>query len=474
MSRIALSVVNLVALVAATAGAAQAPATIRLDSRVLHETRAIDVALPASYASGERHYPVLLVLDGESLFPVAAALARFYAAVGQLPEMIVVGIPNTDRTRDLSPAAIAGFRPPPELGDTFGGAERFLGFLSDELLPYLDRTYRTVPMRSLVGHSIGGTFALFALARRPEVFTGYLVMEPAAWWNHEQEMTDARSVLQRPAARRARVVTVNGPGLGVDTTGWGGTTPMVRHISTAGGETHISMPVAGLMRGLRTMFADFLPTPWRPGTRPISMLDRFDSLSQRVGYDVTIPEETFGLVVRMSLDGRFFDDADRVLSRMEHTLGVSAESREFRARLARERGTPAPTGFVPLMIPAHRPTTQEAAAFLGRWESVRPVERGKHELEFRTAGDTVVVLSRFQPPGAPEPIESYWTMIQVTADGTLEVGSDWLHGVPALLVFRCRLLADGTMTVARETRGFVRHAGAPDDSEPLRYRRLSP
>jgi predicted alpha/beta superfamily hydrolase len=474
VSRILFSVVSVAAL-AAAGGAAQAPATARIDSRVLHETRTIDVALPASYATAAgRRYPVLVVLDGESLFPVAAALTRFYAAVGQLPEMIVIGIPNTDRTRDLSPPPVAGFRPPPELGETFGGAERFLGFLSDELLPYLDRTYRTVPMRTLVGHSIGGTFALFALARRPEVFTGYLVMEPAAWWNHEKEVTDAHSALQQPAARRARVVMVNGPGLGVDTTGWGGSTPLVRHINTSGGETHVSMPVAGLMQGLRTMFADFLPTPWRPGTRPIAMLDRFDSLSQRVGYDVTIPHETFGLVVRMSLDGRFFDDADRVLNRMEHALGVSAESREFRARLAQERGTPVPAGFVPLVMPAHRPTAQEAAAFLGRWESMSLVERGKHELEFRAAGDTVVAFNRYLPPGAPEPIESYWTMIQVTPDGTLEVGSDWLHGVPALLVFRCRVLADGTMTVARETRGFARPAEAPNDSEPLRYRRLSP
>lgn len=467
-----LAFANLIG-VAATA-AAQAPASARISSRALGETRTIDIGLPASYGTAaDRRYPVLVVLDGESHFWLATALTRFYAGVGQLPEMIVIGIPNTDRTRDLSPPPVAGFQPPPELGDTFGGADRFLTFLADEVLPFVDREYRTVPMRTLVGHSIGGTFALYALARRPGFFTGYLVMEPAAWWNRGKEADDARAALRQPASRRDRVMTVNGPPLGIDTTAWGGTAPMVRQFTTTGHETHVSMPAAGIMMGLRAMFADFAPAPWRPGTRPIAMLDHLDALSQRVGYDVPVPALTYSLVVRMSLDGRFFDDADRVLTRMEQALGPTADSREFRDRLARERGQPTPAAFIPLVIPVRRPAPSQAAAFLGRWEAVGRVENGTHQLEFRAAGDTIIAVSRYQPPGAPEPIESYWTMIQVTSDGTLEVGSDWMHGVAALLVFRCRVGADGTMSATRETRGFVRPPGGPDDSAPLHYRRVA-
>ena len=78
----------------------------------------------------------------------------------------------------------------------------------------------------------------------------------------------------------------------VDTTQWGGTKPMVRQFRTTG-ETHASMALAGMMLGLRAMFADFLPMEWTPGTRPIAMLARYDSLAERVGYAVPIPPQAY-------------------------------------------------------------------------------------------------------------------------------------------------------------------------------------
>lgn len=460
---------------------AQAPDTAallrraRFESRILGEVRAIDVALPRGYAvNTDRRYPVLVVLDGETTTELAAALARFYASVGQLPEMIVVGIPNTDRTRDLSPAPVAGFTPPADLGDTFGGADRFLSFLADELLRWVDREYRTAPLRALIGHSVGGTFALYALAHRPEAFTGYVVMEPATWWNNQKEVRDAGDALAGTATRRARLMLVNAPIPGADTTHWGGDAPMVRQFSTTG-ETHVSMPAVGLTMALRAMFADFRPTPWRPGTRPIAMLERYDSLQQRVGYAPPIPEAAFTQVIRMSLDSRFFDDAETALARLERTMGASAESRRLRDRLAVERTQPPPAGFVPLEIPAHRPTAREAAAFLGRWEATGRVEGGTHRLDIRASGDTITVFSHAVYPGGGPPDEAYWPVIQVTADGTLEIGSPWLRGVAGLLVFKCWPSGDGTLVITRENRGFRQPSGpgAPDYSRPLVYRRLA-
>lgn len=468
-----LLLIAILALGAQTASGTplEAGMSFRIESRVLGETRVVDVALPTRYtATSDRRYPVLVVLDGESQFALATALTRFYASVGQLPDMIVVGVRNTDRNRDLSPAPVAGFQTPPGAGSSPGGADRFLTFLADELLPQVDREYRTVPMRTLVGHSLGGLFALYALAQRPDLFTGYLVMEPATWWNNQRELEDAKAALRRPAARRARVMMVNAPPLGLDTTHWGGAAPMIRNVHTEG-ETHASMPGAGLMRGLRGVFADFLPRPWVPGTKPIAMLARLDSLTERLGYAVPIPEQTYLLVIRMSLDGRFFDDADVVLSRLERTLGASAESRVYRERLARERGTPAPAGFIPLEIPERRPTARQAAAFLGRWELIGHLGGGgSHALEFRASSDTVIAHSRAQFPGMLD--EADWLVIQVTADGTLELGSPWMRGVPALMVFRCRVGEDGVMTAVRESRGFAPPGGPTDFGGTLRYRRV--
>jgi hypothetical protein len=248
----------------ATSGAQNAAGTpleigrsIRIDSRIMGEPRLLDVTLPRGYESGTARYPVLVVLDGEFEHEIAAAIARFYASTSQAPPMIVVGIRNTNRMRDMTPPPMPGFTVPPE-ADASGGADRFLAFLAEEVIPYVDRAYRTEPMRVLVGHSLGGLFALHALGKRPTLFTGYIVMEPAAWWNNQRELQAAREVLALPAARRARVMMVNTEPLGVDTTQCGGARPMVRHLETTG-ETHASMAAAGLLEALRTMFADFKP-----------------------------------------------------------------------------------------------------------------------------------------------------------------------------------------------------------------------
>ena len=441
--------------------------SFRLDSRLLGEPRVIDVALPAGYARNtERRYPVIVVLDGESEHEMAAATARFYATMAQLPQTIVVGIRNTDRGRDMTPAPVAGFRVPPEI-ETSGGADRFLSFIADELLPHLDRTYRTAPMRVLIGHSLGGLFALHALAQRPTLFTGYIVMEPAAWWNNEREFQAAQRVLQTPAARRARVMMINTQDFGLDTTAWGGSRPMVRHITIAG-ETHASMAAAGMMQGLRRLFADFRPLPWRPGTRPIAMLEGYDALAERIGYAAPIPPSAYAEVVRMSIDSRHWDDAERALTRMEQALGVSAETRELRDKLTHDRANPVP-GFIPLDFPTTRPTPRRAAPFLGRWVSVAQADT--HEVVIRADGDTIVVHDRIKQ-GNGQWFEGDDPVIQVTADGRLEWGLPWFRGLAALLVMQGRIESDGTMVVTREPRGWVPQGPGGDMHRTERFRRV--
>ena len=443
--------------------------TYRIESRKLNETRVIDVALPASYQSDStRRYPLLLVLDGEYELQIAASIARFYAETGQVPEMIVVGVRNTNRQRDMTTPPVAGFELPPEVREA-GGAERFLSFLGDELVPYLDQHYRTTPLRVITGHSLGGLLSIYALGQRPELFTGYVLMEPSAWWNQGAEVDQAKAVLQQPAGRHARVMLVNMTSWELDTTRWGGDKPMIRELATSG-ETHSSMAIAGMTQGLRTLFADFKPTQWQPGTRPIAMLDRYDSLTARVGYAVPIPDDAYSLVVRMSLDSRHFDDAERVLQRWERALGVSEESRAFRERLTRDRAAPQPANFIPLEFPESRPTARQAAPFIGRWVTIAQADT--HEVMIRASGDSIIVHDRVQMRGigwfqGDDPV------VQVTADGTLEWGLPFFRGIAALVVLRGKIQPDGTMLVTREVRGWVPRGPGPDLNRTERFRRVT-
>ena len=464
---IALSVA--VALASATRLAAQGtPVAIPLtvESRVLGERRTIDVALPAGYSKdSSSRYPLVVVLDGEFEGEVARALTKFYAGTGTMPGVIVAAVRNTKRMRDLTPATIAPFASP-EPGA--GGADAFLAFLSTELVPRLERSYRVAPMRVLVGHSLGGLFALHALAKQPSLFTGYVVMEPATWWNNQQPVADARAVLRTPAARRARVMLVNAPSLSPDTTAWGGARPMVRMIRVAD-ESHESMAAIGMATALRRMFEDFRAPQWRPGTAPVAMLTHFDSLEARVGYRVSIPPQSYEVVARMSIDSRRFDDAQHTIDAMEHASGASGSSRELRSQLEEERRAPTPANFIPLEIPARRPTPAQAAAFIGRWRSVDGHDA--HEIDIRASRDTIVVHDRVvYPEGPPYDADDY--VIRVTDAGVLEWGLPLFKGLAALVVLKGRI--DGeTLVVAREARGW-----APKDpnfrtDRITRYRRVA-
>lgn len=444
--RVCLVIASLL-IPAALVGAQQG---VQLNSRTLGETRTIDVSLPRGYAGSSERYPVIVVLDGEFEHEIASGIAHFYASTSMLPRAIVVGVRNTNRNRDLTPAPLAGFAIPPD-AEGAGGGDRFLSFIGDELVPYLDHTYRTAPMRVLVGHSLGGLFALHALGKRPELFTGYVVMEPSTWWNNGSEVRVASTVLTQQAARRARVMLVNALPLSSDTVHWGGDAPMVRNIEITG-ETHESMAAAGMLQGLKTLFADFRPSGWKPGTKPVAMLERYDSLSARVGYEIPIPESAYVTAIRMSIDGRYFDDASRMLARLDKAFPGSRDAKEMHARFDAEHGLPAPAGWIPLEIPAKRPSPRDAARFIGTWRAEGGT--GAHEVSIRASGDTIIVHDRIQfPTGQWD--EADHQVVQLTPSGTLEWGLPWFQGLAALLVLKGEVQPDGTMKITREARGWV-------------------
>ncbi len=177
-------------LLFSSAAFAQAPAipgvtTLRLKSDVLGEERTILVRTPAGYEAGTQRYPVLYMTDGDAHINHTGASIEFLSRNGRMSELIVVGITNTDRTRDLSPthvktAAAAGVQFP-----TSGGADKFLKFIESELIPDIEKRYRVQPYRILAGHSLGGLFVVHAMLSRPELFNSYIAVSPALQWDNQ-------------------------------------------------------------------------------------------------------------------------------------------------------------------------------------------------------------------------------------------------------------------------------------------------
>ena len=156
-------------------------------SHVVHSTAVrddylLDVWLPDSYESTALRYPVLYLLDSPSAFGLAVSIVMTHVWEDLLPELIVVGIgkPMTTldewwpiRTRDYSPKPLPG-----EGGS--GHSDAFQRALQDEILPFVDTTYRTeVADRTICGHSLGGVFALRLLLDGSGLFRRYLACSPA-------------------------------------------------------------------------------------------------------------------------------------------------------------------------------------------------------------------------------------------------------------------------------------------------------
>ncbi|PUZ25670.1 esterase [Chitinophaga parva] len=154
-----------------------------LHSNILGEDRRLLIYEPphdTAYFS-KPAYPVLYLLDGDGYFAVVTTLLQQLSYINDnkaCPEMIVVGITNTDRNRDLAPV------PDSRLPHSGGGAA-FLRFMQEELIPYIDQHYATAPYRVLAGHSLGGLTVLNALVHAPQAFQGYIATEPSVFCGNE-------------------------------------------------------------------------------------------------------------------------------------------------------------------------------------------------------------------------------------------------------------------------------------------------
>jgi len=154
-------------------------------SAQIGQTYDLFVSLPEDYATSGKRYPVLFVLDGWH-FPLMASLQNNNIYSGRMPPVIIVNVghgrnvnPMPLRARDFTPTSVAAV-------PTSGGAPVFLEFLEKEIIPLIDRTYRTNPAdRGLLGHSMGGLFALYVLAERPGLFQRIVAASPVADWDHD-------------------------------------------------------------------------------------------------------------------------------------------------------------------------------------------------------------------------------------------------------------------------------------------------
>lgn len=157
-----------------------------IESKVLGETRQINVYLPPGYAeAADKRLPVLYMPDGGMAedFLHVAGLVQVSVGNGTMRLFILVGIENTERRRDMTgPTENPKDK---EIAPRVGGSEAFRKFVRTELIPDVKARYRTTDETAVIGESLAGLFVVETLLLEPELFDTYIAFDPSLWWNNE-------------------------------------------------------------------------------------------------------------------------------------------------------------------------------------------------------------------------------------------------------------------------------------------------
>lgn len=270
---------------------------IKFDSKILGEKKTVFIHLPYSNTEESNRYPVIYVLDGGDYYEPFAGMVKYLSLFEMIPEMIVVAIAHGDRLKEFTYT-----KANEKTGDwpTSGGAESYREFLSNELIPYVDSSYRTHPFRILVGHSLAGLFAVETLSRSPQLFQATIALSPSLYWNQFEWLKNAENFLDKHESLK-HFLYISGEQKDEEQTGY---LDKFKNLVAANApknfvyeyrcfpeEDHGSVAFPGLFSNLKHLFQgwQFPGEAWETG--PEKVKEHFRSLSERFGFPVPITEE---------------------------------------------------------------------------------------------------------------------------------------------------------------------------------------
>ena len=261
-----------------------------IQSKILDEERSIWVRTPLAYPHSNAKFPVVYMLDGHAPQPsMMAGIIEQQAWGRQMPEMILVSIQNTNRSRDLTPTDDGK-------GGRVGGGDKFLKFIEKEVMPLVERNYRTQPFKIFAGHSLGGLTVVYSLATRPDLFDAYIAASPVLHYDNNFVIKETAKMF----ARRGNLRKYLFLGLGNEPNykkGWNRFAKLLKDKTPNGFEyefrdfpkdNHASVVMPVYYNGLRMIFDGWIP----PQSGSMAALEtHYKKLSKRFGYEILIPEE---------------------------------------------------------------------------------------------------------------------------------------------------------------------------------------
>lgn len=263
-----------------------------IQSEILGEGREVWVHTPAGYGEGGERYPVIVILDAEQHFEHVAGFTDLLGTYFEMPRVLLVGLPNVNRGRDYFTRRIDS---PSAEGN---GAARLRAFMAEELLPFIDREYRTADFRVLIGHSLTGLFTVSTMLTAPELFNAHIAVSPSlqyvaqglpsAWagWNAAARSRPVSLYLATAVRDRSAIVGATDSFV---TLMDGRTEDDLRLArETMQNENHFTVPVPAIYKGIRWLFDEWAAPVSSTLARiadggPQPILEHYRNLSQRFG-----------------------------------------------------------------------------------------------------------------------------------------------------------------------------------------------
>lgn len=301
-------------------------------SKTLGETLSYFVSLPASYdVNKSLNYPIIFMLDGgeeQTLLAVSAARINYQTGPFAIPEAIIVGLPSLNRFRDYtSVKSEFDFLGNKQswLKDT-GGAETYLHFLRNEFLPNIAATYRTNGHKVIIGHSIGGLFALHDLVSENRLFNGYVVIDPSLWFadRHMDKVIKGLdvNVLDFKGGVYSAIALLGGRDDKRKTS-----TAFISNLKAKAGkhldirqkiymdENHSSVVWSAFSDGLRHIFHGYTaPSVMEIINDPNVVKRHYTDFSKRVGFEYAPEMIIIGIAARQAIESKEYDSAKTLIN----------------------------------------------------------------------------------------------------------------------------------------------------------------
>ncbi|MBZ9628119.1 hypothetical protein LB450_08415 [Psychroflexus sp. CAK1W] len=319
----------------------------KITSSILGEDRPYSVFLPQSY-NNETYtpgsYPVFFMIPDGGV--VGKTFMELMSSETIIPEMIVIDIPlSWDEYHDyLTPTQNNTLWDGREIEllSKSGRADKFLAFLSDELLPHIDSTYRTKPYRVLFGNSIAGLFTAHAFLSQTHNFQGFIVSEPSLWWDDqvvlkmlEQRMSEGENLegnvflalAKQPredSDRKEMDIPINNF---ADLLGSKEAENLHFRFQMYPDKNHGSVIPFSIYDGLKHIFQGYEPVPGQFAERPESILPHFQKVSERLAITLLPPEKLLDRIGSWQVyDANATDETDHnKLQKGLEVLKINAE-----------------------------------------------------------------------------------------------------------------------------------------------------